>query len=65
MQTYKIRRFYQRDSVPTETVMHGLTLEQAQEHCDDPENSSRTCTAAEGHERTERFGAWFEGFDVE
>lgn len=40
--TYMIvRKFFKGES---ETIKTGLTLEEAQEHCEDPETSSRTCT---------------------
>jgi len=40
--TYKIvRKFFKGES---ETIKEGLTLEEAQEHCSDPETSSSTCT---------------------
>jgi hypothetical protein len=43
-----------------ELIKHGLTLEEAQEHCSDPETSSRTCTSEEGVQRTEERGPWFD-----
>jgi hypothetical protein len=60
MNTYKIIRMFQAQR-QNEVVKTGLTLEQAQEHCSDPETSSRTCTAPERRERTERSGPWFDG----
>jgi hypothetical protein len=56
--TYKIVRMYQSRAIKT-----GLTLAEAQEHCRDPETSSRTCTKADGRRRTERLGAWFDGYE--
>ena len=48
MDTYKIvRKFFKGEDEVIET---GLTLEEAQEHCQDPETSSKTCT---GHGRTQ------------
>ena len=47
--TYKILRFYRDDRV-TEVIATGLTLEQAQEHCNDP--------ATEGD-------GWFDGYTRE
>ena len=46
--TYMIIRFY-RESQST-VIKRGLTLEQAQEHCNDPE------TAGDG---------WFDGYESE
>lgn len=58
--TYRIVRFYaQHESEEIET---GLTLEEAQAHCRDPETSSSTCTSEEGKKRTKKFGPWFEGY---
>ena len=64
-ETYKIIRFYQDDDRDSETITRGLTLEQAQAHCTDPETSSRTATSAAAVERTERYGAWFDGYTDE
>ena len=64
--TYRIRRFYfdcpERHG---EVIATGLTLDEAQEHCSDPETSSSTCTEAESVARTEAHGAWFDGYDEE
>lgn len=49
--TYKIVRFY-RDDKPREIIKTGLTLEEAQAHCNDP----ATHNEAEG---------WFDGYDKE
>jgi hypothetical protein len=62
MSTYKIIRKFQSDLVEDQELQGGLTLEQAQEHCSDPETSYRTCTSQEGKERTEQFGPWFDAF---
>ena len=61
--TYKIVRFYQERG--KRTVERGLTLEQAQAHCNDPDTSSRTCTSKAGKARTRRHGAWFDGYTKE
>lgn len=65
MQTYRITRHYanpEHDSVVLET---GLTLDEAQEHCRDPETSSNTCTEANNIAHTEKMGAWFDGYEEE
>jgi hypothetical protein len=63
--TYKIMRFFQRPGVPSLEVASGLTLEQAQAHCQDPETSSRTCELPERRAITEEHGEWFDGFTRE
>ena len=49
MKTYTIIRMYQ-DNRPTKTIKTGLTLEEAQTHCQDPS------TSGEG---------WFDGYNSE
>jgi hypothetical protein len=58
----KIVRMYQNRDIPSRTIQRGLTLEQAQAHCSDPETSSTTCTTAAGKARTRRLGPWFDGY---
>lgn len=65
MTTYKIIRFYQRYDQPKRVIKRGLTLEEAQAHCRDPETSSSTCTSSEGRRRTEERGPWFDGYNEE
>lgn len=62
---YKIVRSYFRDSRRQRVINTGLTLEQAQEHCSDPETSSRTCTSAKAKARTRTHGPWFDGYEEE
>ena len=50
--TYKIVRMYMRGKSRAVSGMGGLTLEQAQEYCHDPETSWKTCTKAAGKRRT-------------
>lgn len=63
--TYKIVRFYQNPDTPSEVITTGLTLEQAQEHCNDPETSSRTATGEHAVARTKQYGSWFDGYEEE
>jgi hypothetical protein len=63
MEKYKIVRMYFRGG--KRTIARGLTLEQAQAHCKDPETSSRTATSAAARKRTERMGPWFDGYEQE
>lgn len=59
---YNIIRFY-KDHYPNKRVIaRGLTLDEAQAHCQDPETSSSTCKKYTNRKRTERLGAWFDGY---
>ena len=60
--SYNIRRLH-ANTEHNHTVRTGLTLEEAVEHCRDPETSSGTCTSPELIAYTERVGPWFDGFD--
>lgn len=60
---YKIVRSYFKGG--KRTVLTGLTLEEAQAYCKDPETSSRTCTKSANKARTRRMGAWFDGYEHE
>ncbi len=44
-------------------IKRNVTLKEAQNHCRDPETSSKTCTSYVGKARTKRLGAWFDGYD--
>ena len=57
MTTYKIIRF--RFDGNNRTIKKGLTLEEAQAHCKDPETSGATCSDLS------KRGRWFDGFDEE
>ena len=61
--SYKIVRYY--FDATRRTIKTGLTLEEAQAHCQDPETSSRTCTKAAGRRRTRLYGEWFDGYTEE
>ena len=63
MPSYKIVRFYQRDSESRRTVRTGLTLEEAQRWCQDPETSSSTATMPQARRITRRNGPWFDGYE--
>lgn len=60
MQTYKVIRFF-RDSGRRMVIGTRMTLEKAQEWCQNPETSSSTCTSPAGKRRTRRSGPWFDG----
>ena len=57
MTTYKIIRF--RFEGNDRTIKRGLTLEEAQEHCRDPETSGSTCSDLK------KRGQWFDGYTEE
>ncbi len=66
MTTYKIvRMYFNSDKWPRRTTETGLTLEEAQAHCKDPETSSRTCLLSSNVRRTEQRGPWFDGYEEE
>lgn len=58
--TYDIVRFFQR--AEREVIKRGLTLEEAQAHCHDPETSSTTATSEAAQELTRTKGPWFDGY---
>lgn len=61
--TYFVTRmFYDGDK---QVIKRGLTLEEAQEHCSDPDTSSKTCTTEEGIRLAAEKGPWFDGYDEE
>jgi hypothetical protein len=63
---YKIvRGYFNYQRYPRRTIKSGLTLEQAQAHCHDPETSSRTCRKSANVRRTKERGAWFDGYEQE
>lgn len=62
MTFYSIIRFYRNDDHQSQTIYSGLTLEQAQAHCNDPETSSKTATNAPAAVRTAKHGPWFDGY---
>ena len=64
METYKIFRLF-RDHDKSRKIKRGLTLNEAQAHCRDPETSSSTCTNAAGKRRTKQRGPWFDAYEAE
>lgn len=67
MERYKIVRMFFNNGgrVKRRTIKRGLSLDQAQAHCQDPETSSRTCSSAVGKRRTKLHGPWFDGYEKE
>ena len=62
--TYEIVRHY-KDGHDSEIMETGLTRQEAQEWCKDPETSSKTAEDPENVRRTEEHGEWFDGFREE
>ena len=62
--TYRIVRMF-REDYDSIVVKTGLTLEDAREHCRNPETSSSTCKGAEKISVTSRLGPWFDGYEEE
>lgn len=57
--SYKIIRFYEHAN--SRVIREGLTLAEAQQHCNNPETSSRTATDPKVDTR----GRWFDGYTKE
>ena len=65
MTTYRIIRQFQDQDIRNRVIDRGLTLEEAQEHCRDPETSSSTATSLRARSRTEQLGPWFDSYEEE
>lgn len=61
MKTYKILRIFFSDKEKM-LIKTNLTLEEAQEHCNDDETSSKTCKSKEMVRFTEKNGSWFDAY---
>jgi len=60
---YKIvRSYFDSQATGRRTIKRGLTLEEAQTHCRNPETSSKTATSAAARRRTQKYGPWFDGY---
>jgi hypothetical protein len=60
--SYKIVRHFADPREEKVVITRGLTLEQAQEHCNDPETSSRTAKSQYHRNLTKSAGPWFDGY---
>ena len=60
-----IRAFADHGATASREIATGLTIEQAQAHCKDPETSSTTCTSPEGQSLTLEMGPWFDSYELE
>jgi len=58
MKEYKIYRLYAKEGMSRRFIKGGLTLEQAQAHCNDPETSSKTAKKGRGGCVSE----WFDSY---
>jgi hypothetical protein len=73
MDTYRVVRGYYdgyynhlaRGQVYKRVIARGLSLDEAQAHCRNPETHSRTARGAKAHRRTRRHGPWFDGYERE
>ena len=59
---YKIIRMFKDENISNKTIKTGLTLKQAQKHCNDVETSSSTCKEPVSVRITDKFGHWFDGY---
>lgn len=57
MTTYKIVRMFFNNDYRSKVMARGLTLQEAQDWCRDPETSSSTCKSVKAARVTERYGA--------
>ena len=63
MEKYQIIRMYEDSGRSRRVIDSGLTLEEAQSHCRDPETSSSTCTSSQKRAYTRKVGRWFDGYE--
>ncbi len=63
MSTYKIVRMYGYHA--SRVTKTGLSLEEAQEHCSDPETSSSTAVGVYHNAPADIVGPWFDGYEEE
>jgi hypothetical protein len=63
---YRIVRFFKSDRpAQRRGLPKNLTLDEARAHCSDLNTSSSTSWKTSAIERTRRYGAWFDGFEVQ
>lgn len=61
---YRIIRMFERNYRPR-VIKRGLTLEEAQAYCADPETASETAKGARARRFTTYYGPWYDGFEVD
>lgn len=64
MASYRIERIY-KEGHRKQVLARGLSEEQAQAWCKDPEGSSSTCIKRANVARTKRRGPWFDAYTQE
>lgn len=62
MTTYHILRMYRDHPERNRRVKTGLSLEEAQAYCKNPETSSQTCKESRNLRRTKVWGPWFDAY---
>lgn len=65
MTRYKVVRFFLHNEEEYRIIKADLSLEEAQEHCQNPETSSSTATSEWARHYTEKYGPWFDGYEEE
>lgn len=63
--TYRVVRFYSDKPGKVRILRGGLTLEEAQAHCRDPETSSSTSKRPRVKRAHARGEMWFDGYEDE
>lgn len=63
---YKVIRMYFKGRIRQRTILSGLSLRQAQAHCENPETSSSTAVGSAARRVTRRVCTeWFDGYERE
>lgn len=60
--SYSIIRHYCNAGIKKRIIAVGLTLEEGQAHCKDPNSSYKTAISKTAKARTRKLGAWFDGY---
>lgn len=61
MNTFKVVRVF-KSGRDRQTIREGLTLEEAQAHCQDPNTASRTAVSKTANVTTLKYGPWFDAY---
>ena len=59
---YKTVRYF-FEGHPDKVIKRGLTLEEAQAWCKDPETSSSTAKGEAAHKILQKYGEWYDGYE--